>query len=171
MAGAAVVSSPGRRAAANTSPAAAKATRALIDTGRPFRAGIVDIDCLDLRVEIEGRGPLFPRPHPSGFRPSEGELCLAPWRSAVDVDDAGLDVVDEPKCGRRVIGEDRCREAVFHRIRGLEGLFVAGDANDAHNRAEDLLLGDLHPGCHVVEDRRLDEMAVAQLPRRHATTA
>ena len=60
-----------------------------------------------------------------------------------------------------VAAEHRRRQAVFGVVGDADRLVVALDAHDRLHRAEEFLAVDAHVRRHVVEDRRLDDRAVA----------
>src|SRR5437899_12790644 len=79
---------------------------------------------------------------------------------------AGLRFVGVPERGAEIVRVYGRGETVAHRIRGLErGLEVIG-GDDAHDRAEDLLLRERHPRVDLAEDRRLNEVPGAQVGAR-----
>src|SRR6185295_4526450 len=151
--------------AATITPAASVAaatSTALVDTRLPSLAGVVDVDSFHLGIELERGRSLLARPDAGGLGAAEGKLRLAPGRAAVDVDDAGLDVVREAEDVRRIAGEDGRGEAVAHVVGGGHRLLEALHPDHGDHRAEDLLLGDAHGGGDAVEHRRLHEVAVGQ---------
>src|SRR5713226_4492516 len=105
-------------AAAPAASAAAAASTALVDRRLARLAGVVHIDRLDLGVELERGRSLLARSDARGLRAAKGKLGLASGRPAVDVDDAGLDVVREAEDRRGIAGEDGGGQPVAHVVGG-----------------------------------------------------
>ena len=78
----------------------------------------------------------------------------------VDADHADLDVELELPCGASVTSEDRRAVGVRACVDRVETVLVAGDTLDAQHRTEDLVVVAGHAGLHVVEQRRVDEVAI-----------
>lgn len=77
----------------------------------------------------------------------------------VDPDGAGAEGGGDADGGVEVLGVDGGGEAVGGDITEADGVGLVGELGDGADRAEDLLLHDLHVFAHVGKDGRLDEVA------------
>jgi hypothetical protein len=81
----------------------------------------------------------------------------------VDPDGTGLEGVGDLDGGVEVLGVDGGGEAVRGRVTELDGVLLGLELGDRADRAEDLLLHDLHVFGDVGEDGGLDEVALVAL--------
>src|SRR5918999_93118 len=77
----------------------------------------------------------------------------------------------EPHGLADVAGPNGGHQAVAGAVGNLERLLLVLDAQDREHGSEDLLLGDAHVGAHLVEDRRLHEVAAVVAPPAELATA
>ena len=81
----------------------------------------------------------------------------------VDPDGARLESVGDLDGGVEVLGVDGGGETVCAGVAELDGVLLGLELGDRADRAEDLLLHDLHVFCDVGEDGGLDEVALVTL--------
>jgi hypothetical protein len=81
----------------------------------------------------------------------------------VDPDGTRLEGVGDLDGGVEVLGVQGGGEAVGGGVAELDGLLLGLELGDRADRAEDLLLHDLHVFCDVGEDGGLDEVALVTL--------
>src|SRR3954447_9696850 len=104
---------------------------------------------------LAGRAAALPPAERLDPRPRAGGRAGAP----VDVDHAGLDLVEEPCDLVLVAAEDARREAVVDRVRLGQRLVERADARHGHVRDEQLLAREAMPGPQSGDDRRLHVVA------------
>src|ERR671910_844409 len=158
------------------SNAAARSTLSTLRRGmldvvdlRPLElAGVVDVDGLPLREDIERRLAGLAVAVARVLRAAEGEVDLRAGRARIDVRDPGLQIAHRAEGLVHVAREDRGREAVADPVRDPDRLVEALDRDQCSRRPEDLLLRDPHLRVDVREDRRpveepLPEVALVHL--------
>src|SRR5918992_2591258 len=121
-------------------------------------APAVDDHGLDLHVledRVDAHGP----PEPALLVAAERRPDDAARPERVHRDLPGLGPAGKPHSLAHVAGPHRRDEPVAGAVGDLERLLLVLDAEDRQHGAEDLLLGDAHVGAHLVEDRRLHEVA------------
>jgi hypothetical protein len=139
-------------------------TRLLIVDLRALQpATVIDVDALPFREEVQGRRSCLAVTVSSCLGAAKGEMYLRSRGARVDVQDAGEDVLHRPECGVDIGGEDRGGESVLDAVDDADRLIEGWHWNDSRYGPEDLLLRDPPVGGRVVEDRRLVEIAPAQV--------
>ena len=81
----------------------------------------------------------------------------------VDPDSAGTESVGDVDGSVEVRGVDGGGEAVCGAVADLDGVLFRLELGDRADRAEDLLLHDLHVLADIGEDGRLDEVALVAM--------
>lgn len=98
-----------------------------------------------------------------------GHFVAAKWRLRrkcvvrVHPDGASAQALDDVIRLVQIFGEYGRRQAVIGAIGPFDGLVDVAEPNQLLDRSEDFLLRDAHVVGYVGEDRRLDEVAVAEL--------
>ena len=126
----------------------------VVDLRALQRPGVVDVDRLPLREDVERGLPRLAVAVARLLRAAERQVHLGADRAGVDVRDAGLEVAHRAERAVDVPGEDRGREPVADPVRDAERLRLVAEADEGERRPEDLLLGDAHVVLDVAEDRR-----------------
>ena len=108
------------------------------------------------------------RPMPDFLKPPKGPLKSRIVDELIATD-AGADLGGHLGAVLDVGGPDRAAEAVVGVVGDGDGLLLAVVGDDRQDRAEDLLLGDLHVVVDVGEDGRLDVPALGEVRRTAAT--
>src|SRR5438270_3911148 len=108
--------------------------------------------------------------------PPHARLLVAAERGVGAVPDATIqrqrarpDAVGDPLGPLHVARGDRPRKAVDAVVGDRNGVVLVVVADDAEDRAEDLLPGDPHGVVNVSEQRGLDEEAAVEMPRHAAS--
>src|SRR5690349_9123931 len=143
-------------------PTRPRPTSLVVDLGALQSAAEVDVDRLPFGVRVERDlarlavtvARLLPAP--------ERQVDLGAGRAGVDVDDAGLEVAHGAERGVHVAREDARRQPVAGLVERGHRLRVVGDRDDREDRPEDLFLADAVHRPDTGEDRRFEEMAVAE---------
>jgi len=78
----------------------------------------------------------------------------------VDPDGTGAQSIGDLDGGVEVLGVDGGGKTVRGVVAELDGILLSLELGDRADRAEDLLLHDLHVFCDVGEDRGLDEVSL-----------
>src|SRR5918999_1820078 len=118
----------------------------------------VDDHGLDLHV-LEDRVGAHGPPEPALLVAAERRPDHAARPERVDRDLPRLGPAGESHGLSDVAGPHGGHQAVARAVGDLERLLLVLDAQHREHGAEDLLLGDAHFGAHLVEDRRLHEVA------------
>src|SRR5262249_44087395 len=125
-----------------------------VDLGALELARVVDVDRLPLRKDVERSLAGLAVAVAGVLRAAEREVHLGADRAGVDVGDAGVEVAHGSERLVDVAREDRRGKSVPDAVRDADRLVEVMDADQRRRRAEDLSLGDPHPGLDVTEDRR-----------------
>ena len=129
---------------------------------------VVDEHRLQLGEEVQAFLGHLALADAGGLGAAERQLRLAADRRLVDVHHADLDVLDEAHHGGDVLREDRRGEAVLDAVGLVQRLLERRGRGHRQHRPEDLFPEDRHRRIDVVEDRRLDEVALGQVIRTRA---
>src|SRR5207249_2062925 len=127
----------------------------------------VDPDLLETRQVLDHRDAVLP--------PVAGELVAAEGRvrldhvPGVDPHGPGLQPLGEAVGALQVLRLHAGGEPIDDVVADAHGVVLVAEAEDARHRAEDLLLGDLHPVVDLGEDRglvveALGERRILRLP-------
>src|SRR6266581_405877 len=102
---------------------------------------------------------------------AEGKLDLGPDGGGIYVDDPGLQFTLGTGGQVHVAAVDGGGEAKGDVVDDGDSLVEGGAGDDTDHRPEDLLPGDAHLRRDRVEDGRLDEVAMGQVPLGNPATA
>ena len=86
--------------------------------------------------------------------------------AAVDIDAARVEPFGQAVDALDVVRLDIGGQAVFAVVGNGDRLVLGLEPDDRHGGSEDFDLGDFMVGVHVDHDRRLDEVALGQIPAR-----
>src|SRR5829696_3781935 len=153
------------------SKAAARSTFSTLRRGmldvvdlRPLElAGVVDVDGLPLREDVERRLARLAVAVTRVLRAAEGEVDLRAGRARIDVRDPGLEVAHRAERLVHVAREDRGREPVADPVGHPDRLVEGLDRDQCSRRPEDLFLRDPHLRVDVRKDRRPVEEPLAEV--------
>src|ERR1051325_2255167 len=134
----------------------------LIQIPLALASGVIDVDDLQLRVETQRGRALLAVADARALDAAEGDMRLAAGGRRVDVRHARLDLVNETKDARSVVGEDGRREAVFGIVGDHHRLLEIPDAQHGQHWAEDFFARDTHVGRDVIEHGGAHEVALVQ---------
>ena len=109
---------------------------------RPLRRRSCTPSSCACRSRSPSRALLLERVGARLLEAAERRLQGEAGRRLVDLDHAGLDAVDERERAAQVVGDDARGEAVADGVGLEDGVVQVARADDADDRAEDLLLGE-----------------------------
>src|SRR6266571_2477271 len=144
----------------------------LIQIPFALAAGIVYVNYFQLGVEVQRGRALFAIADAGAFDAPERNMRFAAGGGRVDVRHTSLNLIDEAKDPRSIVGKNRGRQAVFTIIRYLHRLVEVFDAHYGKHRSKDLFARDAHVRRNPIENRGPHKVAFVQtITRGSLTTA
>src|SRR5215469_6099991 len=133
--------------------------------------GVIDVDRLPLRVEIDRADAALAMPVAGSLHPAEGQVHLSPDRRRVDIGDARVKVAHRDECLVDIFRVQGRREPVLYAVRDGNGIFEVLARDNRNYRSEDFFLRDAHLRVDIDKHRGLHEESIRILALFQAVAA